>query len=233
MSLNRLGTLFAGVLGLGWLTAVATNLIFWSSQIQALPPDFWDDSGQFLAFVADNQLTWRVFHVGTTVGLMALVGLVGALAQVRRDDERWLPLTMLGLVGALLALLASLIDHLGTPVLARLSAGNAIIVSQVWQFMEPVRDAGMKTVSYYFMGAWVLWLGGGWLADGARRLGLFSRVTGVALLLLGLIETMTPAPLIYMLGETGAGGAVFLLLPVWGLWVARWFWQRELHSAEA
>lgn len=228
MSLNRMGAACAAVLGLGWLVAVATNLIFWTPQIQALGPAFWDDSRLFFPFVNQNLVTWRVFHMGTTTGLMALVGLVGVLAQVRQDDDRWLPLTILGLVGAVFALIASLIDHLGTPMLAQLGLGNQVVVNQIFNYMEPWRDAGLKTVSYFFMGLWVLWLGGGWLRDGARWLGIFSRVTGVALLLLGVIEAMTPAPLIYTLGETGIGGVVFLLLPVWGLWVARWFWQREL-----
>lgn len=48
------------------------------------------------------------------------------------------------------------------------------------------------------------------------------------LVLLALVEAMVPPPLAYTVGETGFGGFVVLLIPIWSLWLARWFWQREL-----
>ncbi|MEZ4642159.1 MAG: hypothetical protein R3E31_05355 [Chloroflexota bacterium] len=231
MSTNRLGTLSAALVGIGWGAAIAINLIFWLPQ--HLDPSFWDNGEQFLSFVRDNTLTWRAFHIGATSGLMALLFLIGLLANLDENDPRRMAFTLVGAIGAFAALLASLIDHLGTPVLARLAAGNSLIVLQIWQFVEPWRDAGLKTVSYWFLGIWALWIGGRWLAQSTRRLGRFSQVMGIALLLLALIESMVPQPLIYTLGETGVGAAVFLLLPIWGFWAARWFWERELADFAA
>lgn len=228
MTYNRLGTLAAGLMGLGWLAAVVVQLVFWLPQLRGLPPELWDDSRLFLTFVRDNMITWRAFHIGTTAGLMALVMLVGLLVELDPSDKRRWGLTAVGLIGALFGLLASLIDHLGTPVLARLAAGNDLIAGQIWLFVETWRDAGLKTVSYWFLGFWVWWLGGRWLAQNVRGLGRFSQITGGALLWLALVESITPKPFIYTLGETGTGGFVVLLFPFWGLWVARWFWGREL-----
>jgi hypothetical protein len=230
MSYNRLGALSAGLLGMGWLLAIAVQLIFWLPQTRGLDPSTWDDGRQVLFFVHENPITWRVFHIGTTGGLMGLVLLVPLLAEENKEDARWLALTAAGLVGATFALFASLIDHLGTPALARLSAGSGLTAHHIWEFMEPWRDAGLKTISYWFLGIWTLWLGGCWVGRGTHRLGRFSQFVGLALLILALIETVLPPPLIYTLGETGLGGMVFLLLPAWGLWTARWFWQRELAA---
>jgi len=62
----------------------------------------------------------------------------------------------------------------------------------------------------------------------SQRLGQFTRIVGLALVLLALIEALVPPPLAYTIGETGIGGLAILLIPVWGLWLARWFWQREV-----
>lgn len=230
MSTNRLGTLSAGLVGIGWTIAIAVNLIFWLPQ--KLEPGFWDDSEQFLRFVRENAISWRAFHIGATTGLMALIFLVGLLAHLDETDTRRTAFTTVGMIGAFSALIASLIDHLGTPILARLAAGNPLVVSQIWQFMEPWRDAGLKTVSYWFLGIWAIWIGGRWLAQNVQWLGHLSRVMGVALLLLAIIESLVPVPLLYTLGETGIGALVFLLFPIWGFSVGRWFWQNELAAAE-
>lgn len=227
MSYNRLGTLAAGVLGLGWLVAVGVNLGIWFPLIQELPPDFWDDGDLFLAFVRDNTISWQVFHIGTTVGLCAAVFLVGLLAELGAGDGRTRAFTTLGTVGAVFGLVASLVDQLGTPVVARFAQGNPLFVAQMWDYMEPIRDAGFKTISFAFMGLWLLWLAGDLLVD-SRRLGQFTRIVGLAFVLLALIEALVPPPLAYTIGETGIGGFVVLLIPVWSLWLARWFWQREV-----
>lgn len=227
MSYNRLGTLAAGVLGLGWLVAVGVNLGIWFPLIQELPPDFWDDGDLFLAFVRDNTISWQVFHIGTTVGLCAAVFLVGLLAELGAGDGRTRAFTTLGTVGAVFGLVASLIDQLGTPVVARFAQGNPLFVAQMWDYMEPIRDAGFKTISFAFMGLWLLWLAGNLLVD-SRRLGQFTSIVGLAFVLLALIEALVPPPLAYTIGETGIGGFVVLLIPVWSLWLARWFWQREV-----
>lgn len=229
MSYNRLGTLAAGLLGVGWLAAVGINLFVWFPQIQELPPGFWDDSDLFLGFVRDNTITWQIFHIGTTVGLCAAVFLVGLLAELGQGDGRSRAFTTLGTVGAVFGLVASLVDQLGTPVVARFAQGNPLFVAQIWDYMEPIRDSGLKTVSYAFLGLWLVWLAGKLLLA-SPRLGQFTRILGWALLLLALVEALVPPPLAYTIGETGFGGFVVVLFPVWGLWLARWFWQRELAA---
>ncbi|WP_420627176.1 hypothetical protein [Candidatus Leptofilum sp.] len=230
ISYNRLGTLAAWVLALGWLVAVGVNLFVWFPQIQELPPGFWDSSELFLAFVRDNALSWRIFHVGATVGLCAAVFLVGHLAELRRGDSCARGFTTLGIVGAAFGLIASLIDQLGTPVVARFAQGNPLFVAQIWDYMEPIRDSGLKTISFAFMGLWLIWLAGK-LRPESLRFGQFTNVVGIALTLLALIEALVPPPLAYTIGETGIGGFAILLIPIWGLWLARWFWQRELAEA--
>ena len=227
MSYNRLGTLAAGVLGLGWLVAVGVNLGIWFPQIQQLPPGFWDDADLFLAFVRENAISWQVFHIGATVGLCTAVFLVAHLAEFGKSDSCARGFTTLGIVGAVFGLVASLIDQLGTPVVARFALGNPLFVSQIWAFMEPIRDSGLKTISFAFMGLWLIWLAGKLIWE-SRRLGQFTRLVGIALVLLALIEALVPPPLAYTIGETGIGGLAVLLIPIWGLWLARWFWQREL-----
>lgn len=226
MSYNRLGTLAAGVLGLGWLVAVGVNLFVWLPQIQQLPPGFWDDSDLFLAFVRENAISWQLFHIGATVGLCAAVFLVGLLAELGEVDKRSRAFTTLGTVGAVFGLVASLIDQLGTPVVARFAQGNPLFVAQIWQVMEPIRDSGLKTISFAFMGLWLIWLAGKLILD-SRRLGQFTLAVGIALTVLALVEALTPPPLAYTIGETGIGGLAVLLIPIWGLWLAGWFWQRE------
>ncbi len=231
MSYNRLGTLAAGVLGLGWLVAVGVNLGVWFPMIRELPPGFWDDSDLFLTFVRDNAISWQIFHIGTTVGLCAAVFLVGLLAELGEGDGRTRAFTTLGTVGAVFGLVASLIDQLGTPVVARFSLGNPLFVAQIWEYMEPIRDSGLKTISFAFMGLWLIWLAGKLIID-SRWLGQFTLATGIALTLLAIVEMLVPPPLAYTVGETGIGGLAVLLIPIWGLWLARWFWQRELVDLE-
>ncbi len=234
MSYNRLGTLAAGLLGLGWLVAIGVNLGVWLPQIQEFPPGFWDNGDLFLAFVRDNALSWQVFHVGTTVGLCAAVFLVGLLSDlgVAEVDGRARAFTTLGTVGAVFGLVASLIDQLGTPVVARFAQGNPLFVAQIWDYMEPIRDSGLKTISFAFMGIWLIWLADRLIVE-SRRLGQFTLATGIALSLLALVEMLVPPPLAYTIGETGIGGFVILLIPIWSFWLARWFWQREVKETGA
>jgi len=227
MSFNRLGTLAAGLLGLGWLVAVVVNLFVWFPLIQQMPPDFWDNADLFLAFVRDNRISWQAFHVGTTVGLCAAVFLVGLVAELGQGDGRSRAFTALGTVGAVFGLVASLVDQLGTPVLARFALGNPIFVNQIWGFIEPVRDAGLKTASFAFMGLWLIWLAGRLILR-TRRLGQFTLAAGIGLVLLAIVEALVPPPLAYTVGETGLGGFVVLLFPIWAFWLASWFWQREV-----
>jgi hypothetical protein len=227
MSFNRLGTLAAGLLGLGWLVAVVVNLFVWFPLIQQMPPDFWDNADLFLAFVRDNRISWQAFHVGTTVGLCAAVFLVGLVAELGQGDGRSRAFTALGTVGAVFGLVASLVDQLGTPVLARFALGNPIFVNQIWGFIEPVRDSGLKTVSFAFMGLWLIWLAGRLILR-TRRLGQFTLAAGIGLVLLAIVEALVPPPLAYTVGETGIGGFVVLLFPIWAFWLASWFWQQEV-----
>jgi hypothetical protein len=227
MSYNRLGTLAAGLLGLGWLVAAGVNVGIWFPQIQQQQPGFWDDSALFLAFVRENALSWRIFHIGAAVGLCAAVFLVAHLAELGKGDSCARGFTTLGIVGAVFGLIASLTDQLGTPVIARFALGNPLFVSQIWEYMEPIRDSGLKTISFAFLGLWLIWLAGKLKLE-SQRFGQFTHVVGIALVLLALIEALVPPPLAYALGETGIGGLAVLLIPIWGLWLARWFWQREL-----
>lgn len=229
MSDNRWGALSAGLFTAGWLVAVAVNVGVWLPQIGRLPPDFWDDGRLFLEFVRDNAVSWRVFHVGATGGLLALLFLIPLLSALAADSGRKWAFTAVAEVGAFCALLASLVDHFATPVLARFAQGGAPMPIIIWQAMEPWRDAGLKTVSYWLLGIWAVWLAGVLLREvNGRFIGRFTQIVGVALLLLALIETMTPPPLLYTLGETGVGAVAILLLPLWGLALTRWFWQRAV-----
>ena len=239
MSFNRLGTLAAGLLGVGWLVAMGIQLGVWLPQLQGTQPGFLERGDTFLRFVQQNFVTWRFFHIGTTVGLIGLVVVIGLLGQVNREDERWLAFTAVGLIGVTLALLASLFDHLATPVLARFAQVQSeganpglgtLVAYQLWEVLEPWRDAGMKTVSFWFLGIWAAWQGGQWRRQDVLRLGQFSQLMGWALLVLAFLETMIPAPWVYRLGETGWGGLALLLIPIWGLWTAHWFWRRELAA---
>lgn len=228
MSYNRLGTLCAGLVGLGWLLAIGINLIFWAPQMGQTDPTFFDDPQQFLAFVHHNWLTWRLFHIGTSTGLLALIGLIGLLHESGKADKRGLAITLLGIVGATFGLLASLVDHLATPQLARLSMGGVATANYLWQSMEPWRDDGLKTVSYWLLGIWAVWYGG---RHDPGRITTLTRIIGISLLALALFETIVPTPWRNQWGDSGLGGLIFLLLPAWGLGIAHWFWQQE-HREE-
>ncbi|MFO7539420.1 MAG: hypothetical protein R6X32_15375 [Chloroflexota bacterium] len=228
MTYNRLGALLAGIFGLGWLLAIAINLLFWLPQTMQVGLGIWYDAGGFLSFVQRNVVSWQVFHVGVNLALLALIMLIPLLEELFNDDPRRRALSTAGVAGGLLLLLASLIDQFGSPVLALHMAGNPMFSFQIWGWMEPWRDLGLKTASYWLLGFWMLWLSGRFLlGEGMGKFGRFSQVLAVGLLLLAFVKTFVPAPLLYYLSETGAGGVIGLLFPVWGLWLARWFWRRE------
>jgi hypothetical protein len=231
MTYNRLGALLAGIFGLGWLLAVAISLLFWLPQAAQVGIGFWYDTGPFLGFVLRNTVSWQVFHTGANLGLVALILLIPLLEELFTDDPRRRAMSTAGIVGAVLFLLASLIDQFGSPVLARYMAGNPAIAFQIWEWMEPWRDMGLKTVSYWLLGFWLLWVGGRFLIlERMRRFGRFSQVVAGGLLFLAFVKTVMPAPFIFYLSETGAGGVVLLLFPVWGFWLARWFWRQEVTT---
>jgi hypothetical protein len=161
------------------------------------------------------------------VGLCAAVFLVGLLAELGKADNRARAFTALGTVGAVFGLVASLVDQLGTPVVARFALGNPLFVAQIWEYMEPIRDNGFKTLSFAFLGLWLIWLSGRIILE-SRRFGQFTLAVGIAFVLLAIVEALVPPPLAYTIGETGIGGFVVLLIPIWSFWLARWFWQREL-----
>jgi hypothetical protein len=228
MTYNRLGTLLAGLFGLGWLLAVAVSLLFWTPQTLEVGVGFWYDTQAFLSFVLRNTVSWQVFHLGANLGLIALILLIPLLQELFHDDPRHRAMSTAGVVGALFLLVASLIDQLGTPTLARYIPGNPLVAFQIWEWVEPWRDLGLKTVSYWLLGFWLLWLSGRFLTVAAtRKFGRFSQVLAVGLLLLAFVKTFMPAPLIFYLSETGAGGLVVALFPLWGFWLAYWFWRRE------
>ncbi len=241
MSFNRLGTLAAGVLGIGWLVAVGINLFVWQPQLQDVSNNFWGSSATVLNFVQDNVISWRYYHIGTTLGIIGLIVVIALLSQMNLEDNRWLALTAVGLTGALFALIASLFDQFATPVMARFARlseldatprSGQLIAGHVWEIMEPWRDNGLKTVSFWLIGFWTLWQSGHWQQQGAARLAQFTKVVGWALLLLAFVETMVPEPWVFTIGEAGFGGLVFVLFPIWGLWTASWFWKREVADAE-
>jgi hypothetical protein len=178
-----------------------------------------------LAFVRQNGISWRVHYAGITVGLMGLIGLIPLLGSEKRGDERWMAATAVGLGGTVLLLLAALIDQIGTPTLARWSAGEsetAVTARLIWDYVESWRVGGLKTVSYLLLGIWLTWSGS------SGPLTRFSHILGSAFLLLALIGVMAPPPLVHYLGENGFGRLVLVSLAVWGGLVARDFWQKEL-----
>jgi hypothetical protein len=229
MTYNRLGALLAGLFGLGWLLAIAVNLLFWLPQTLQVGPGFWYDGAAFFGFVLRNAASWQVFHAGANLALLALIILIPLLEELFNDDPRRRAMSTAGVVGAVFLLVASLIDQFGSPLLARHLAGNPAIAFQIWEWMEPWRDTGLKTASYWLLGFWLLWLSGRFLLlDRMRKFGRLSQAAAGGLLFLAFVKTVLPAPLVVYLDETGAGGLVLLLFPVWGLWLARWFWQQEI-----
>jgi hypothetical protein len=229
MTYNRLGALFAGIFGLGWLLAIAVSLLFWTPQTMQAGLNLWYDASLFLSFVLRNTVSWQVFHIGVNLGLLALLLLIPLLQTLFTSDPRHQAMSMAGVVGAVLLLLASLLDQLGSPALARHVPANPVIAFQIWEWMEPWRDTGLKTASYWLLAVWLLWLGGRFvMLEGMGKFGRFSQITAGGLFFLAVVKTFLPAPLIYYLSETGGGGVVLLLFPVWGFWLARWFWRREV-----
>ncbi|MCA9980404.1 MAG: hypothetical protein KDD89_06220 [Anaerolineales bacterium] len=235
MTYNRFGTLLSILFTLGWLIAIGVNLIVWFPQLLGADPMFYDHGREYLLFVAENQLSWAIFHIGASSALLILLPLISHLSQLRATDPNQPALQTIGLVGAFSALLASLIDQFATAVLARWQHGNIDVAYQLWETMEPFRDNGLKTLSFLLLGVWALWLAGAWLGTNYphRRLGRFTQVIGGGLLLLGLIELAVPLPWRNIIGETGVAGLV--LFPFWGMALARWFWQAELahHTHES
>lgn len=228
MTYNRLGAVLAAILGLGWLIAIAVSLLFWTPQTMAVGLDLWYDAGLFLSFVLRNTVSWQVFHIAANLGLLALILLIPLLQPLFASDPRHQAMGTAGVIGAVLLLLASLLDQLGSPALARHIPANPVIAFQIWEWIEPWRDTGLKTTSYWLLAVWLLWLGGRFvLLEGMEKFGRFSQIAAGGLFFLAVVKTFLPAPLIYYLSETGGGGVVLLFFPVWGFWLARWFWQRE------
>lgn len=232
MSTYRWGTLLAGIFALGWSLALGIMLGLWLPQLWGVDPLFYEEAQQFLPFVAANPVSWRVFHVGTTAALLALLPLLSHLSHIHPDQYKRPLWQTLGLTGGAAALLASLIDQFSTPYLAQIGAGNIPVGIHLWQALEPFRDAGLKTVSFLLLGAWLVWLSSGWEVAAEKRPRLISQMTGWAVLVLGLIELLVPLPWKNMVGETGIAGFALLLLPVWGFVIAHWFWQQELALHE-
>jgi hypothetical protein len=228
MTYNRLGAVLAAILGLGWLIAIAVSLLFWTPQTMAVGLDLWYDAGLFLSFVLRNTVSWQVFHIAANLGLLALILLIPLLQPLFASDPRHQAMGTAGVIGAVLLLLASLLDQLGSPALARHIPANPVIAFQIWEWIEPWRDTGLKTTSYWLLAVWLLWLGGRFvLLEGMEKFGRFSQIAAGGLFFLAVVKTFLPAPLIYYLSETGGGGVVLVFFPVWGFWLARWFWQRE------
>jgi hypothetical protein len=228
MTDNRLAALLAALFGLGWLLAIGVSLLVWMPQTLPVGVGLWYDSTVFLSFVAQNSVSWQVFHYSVNLGLIALILLIPLLGELFASDPRGRALSTAGVVGSVLLLLASFIDQFGSPALARHVSDNPAVAFQIWEWMEPWRDLGLKTVSYWLLGFWLLWLGGRFLTlEGMGKFGRLSQIAGGGLFFLAVVKTFLPAPLLYYLSDTGGGGVVLLLFPVWGFWLARWFWQRE------
>ncbi len=228
MTSYRLGTLLAAIFGLGWSIAIGVTLGVWLPQLWGVEALFYEEAEQFLPFVANNLVSWRIFHVGTTAALLAILPLITHLSHLHPDEYKRPFLQTIGLTGGAAALLASLIDQFSTPYLAQIGAGNIPIGMHVWEAVEPFRDAGLKTISFLLLGVWLIWLAGGWKEPAEKRPRQISKLTGWAIALLGLIELLVPLPWKNTVGETGVAGFVLLLLPVWGFVMAHWFWQQEL-----
>lgn len=234
MNENRFGTLCAALVALGWGVAVAVNLFVWTPQLAAagFNPLFYEDGRAFLAFVSANRASWGVFHVGANVALAALIPLITLLCITRRTDILHDTMRILGQLGAFSALIASLFDQLATPVLARWATGNNTAALTMWEAIEPFRDGGLKTIAFFFLGLWAIWVSTAWRQDGGIWLGRLTLVMGWGLVLVAAADSLLPLPWRNIIGETGVLGLVLLLIVPWALLVGRWFWQRELDIWE-
>ena len=226
MTYNRLGALLTTLFGLGWLIAIAISLFLWTPKTAVLGIELWYTAEPVLTFVGQNEASWQLFHYAVNLGLIALIILIPLFDELFTIDPRRRAMSTVGVIGAVFLLLASLIDQFGTAVLARHLEDNPVIVLQIWEWMEPWRSLGLKATSYWLLGLWLLWLSSHFLLlEGAKKFGRFSQIAAIGLLWLGFVKTVIPPPLVYYLDETGAGSLVLLFFPVWGFWLARWFWQ--------
>ncbi len=224
MSKNRLGALLAGLVGVGWTIAVGVSAVFWLPQQLNIDPYFYEDGRQFLSFVAENPVSWRVFHLGTMVALLAQLPLIELLSAEIESPLRPV-MHRIGVMGAAFALLASLIDQFMTPVLAEWGGlGNVPVAVFIWESVEPFRDNGLKTLSFLMLGIWLTWLGRKSAADWVQKV---SFGVGLGLLLLGVVEALVPLPWRNQIGETGVLGLILFGLPFWGFVVANYFWEQE------
>lgn len=227
--MHRTGTFLAAVFALGLGLALGVSLGVWLPQIGGADPLFYEQGALYLPFVAANPVSWQVFHTAVNLSLLAALPLVALLSQQVQDEVRVVWQTV-GLVGTAAFLLASLMDQFMTPVLARWELGNVAVAQRLWETMEPFRDGGLKTIAFLMLGLWLVWVAAVWRTPAERPYRLFTRFTGAAVLLLGLVELAIPLPWKNIWGETGFLGLALLLLPLWGLATAHWFWQRELEA---
>lgn len=229
MNINRLGTGAAGFVGLGWSVAVAVNLGVWMPQLLGRNPAFYERGNEYLRFVHDNQTSWAIFHLGASGGLLALLPLIFLLTSGRGDTLTHRLMALVGLFGATCGLMASLIDQFSTPVLARYGL-NRLEIIQLWEAMEMFRDNALKTLCFFFLGVWAIWLVKNYPPTAPRPVIWLTHIVGWGLLVLGLVEALLPLPWRNMVGETGLLGAVLLFIPLWGFAVAYWFWQQALEK---
>lgn len=225
---SKLAALCAALVGLGWLVAIGITLFVWTPA--GLTPRLAADGALYLEFIHEQAVSWRIFHNGTTVGLAAALLLPVLLHGLLAEDETGLgrAAALVGVGGGFCALVASLIDHLGTPVLARTYAAapdpaRRTAALLVWEWMEPWRNTGLKTVAFLFLGLWVLWMAWALLRGGrARVFGVATAIVGAALTILGLAECLD----VSFLSQEGIGGLALVLIPPWALWLAVWLWRR-------
>lgn len=229
MNMNRLGTVAASFVGLGWSVAVTISLGVWMPQLLGRTPMFHERGNEYLRFVHDNQISWAIFHIGASGGLLALLPLIFLLTSGRGDTLTHRLMAGVGLFGAVCGLMASLIDQFSTPVLARYGLNRQEMI-HLWEAMEMFRDNALKTLCFFFLGVWAIWLGKHLPASAPRPVVWLTPLVGWGLLVLGVVEAIVPLPWRNMVGETGVLGAVLLFIPLWGFAVAYWFGQEALKS---